>query len=58
MLTLVCVAVADLEEENKPMKVTLGESNAGNTFTPKYKQKITAKIRGYYEKTKCRGGWA
>lgn len=58
MFTLVCVAVADLEPENKPMTVTLGEANAGNTFTPKYKLKITAKIWGYYEKTKCRGGWA
>lgn len=46
MFTLVCVGAADLEEEKIPKKVTLGESNAGNTFTSKYKQKITSKMWG------------
>lgn len=37
--------MANLEQENKPIKVTLGERNAEKPFT--VKQKITAKIRSY-----------
>lgn len=58
MLRLVRPAVADVEE-NKPMKVTLGEGNAASTSpstSRKYQPQSGALV--CYEKTTSRGGWS